>query len=80
VLLLQMLALIVTSPFPDQADAQDAAKDAARQQNTMELHVLGMHHPIRAQLHSAWFECGPTLPAIAVRIDVHVIVAVMQAA
>jgi hypothetical protein len=50
---LQMLALIVTSPFPDQADAQDAAKDAARQQNNMELHVLGMHHYIRVLLRSA---------------------------
>ena len=46
---LQMLALIVTSPYPEQEDAEDAAKDAARQQNTMESHVLGVHLPIRAK-------------------------------
>lgn len=37
----QTLALIVTSPFPTEEDANDAARAAAREQNLMETHVLG---------------------------------------
>lgn len=41
-----MLALVVSNP-PDQEDAEDAARSAAREQNLMESHVLGERLLIR---------------------------------
>lgn len=56
-----MLALIVTSPYPDEEDPADAARDTARQQNVMESHVLGARTS-----HS----CNDCLPPVAI-LDGH---------